>query len=159
MFIFYADTSKIWILILLRHASFCPSNLFSLPVIFTPYNSNSRIANPRVTQKCNHTNIPKLTKYAYTRSFDFKYLSTWNIIILFFSTNCTVQFVHFIISVQQMHNYLFTLTVNIQYTVQFVHFIISVQKMHNYLFTLTVTIQYTLQFFHFIISVKQMQNY
>ena len=125
---------------------FCPSNLFSPPVIFTPYNSNSRIANPHVTQKCNHANIPQLTKYAYTRSFDFKYLSTWHIIILLFSTNCTVQFVHFIISVQQMHNFLFTLTVNIQYTVQFVHFIISVQQMHNHLFTLTVNIQSTVQF-------------
>jgi len=84
-----------------------------------------------------------------------------------------------------MHNYLFTLTVNIQYTLQFVHFIISVQQMHNYLFTVTVNIvytvqfctiyyicptnaqlsvysvniQYTVQFVYFIISVQKMHNY
>jgi len=40
-----------------------------------------------------------------------------------------------------MHNYLVTLTVNIQYTVQFVHFVITVQQMHDYLFTLTLNIQ------------------
>jgi len=49
-----------------------------------------------------------------------------------------------------MHNYLFTLTVNLQYTVQFVHFIISVQQMHNYLFTVTVNIHYTVQFVHLL---------
>jgi len=49
-----------------------------------------------------------------------------------------------------MHNYLFNLTVNIQYIVQFVHFIISVQQIHNYLFTLTVNIQYTVQFVHLL---------
>jgi len=37
-----------------------------------------------------------------------------------------------------MHNYLFTLTFNIQYTVQFEHFLISVQQMHNYLFSLSI---------------------
>ena len=62
----------------------------------------------------------------------------------------TVQFVHFIISVQKMQNYLFTLTVHIQYTVQFVHFIIFVQQMHNYLFTLTVNLHYTVQFVHLL---------
>jgi len=49
-----------------------------------------------------------------------------------------------------MHNYLFTLTVNIQYTVQFVHFIISVQQMHNYMFTLTVNIHNTVQLVHLL---------
>jgi len=58
-----------------------------------------------------------------------------------------------------MHNYIFTLTVNIQYTVQFVHFIISVQQMHNYVFTLTLNLQYTVQVVHFIISLQQMHNY
>jgi len=66
-----------------------------------------------------------------------------------------VQFVQFVISVQQINNYLFTLTVNIQYTVQFVHFIISVQQMHNYLFTLTVNIQYTVQFVHLLYLSNQ----
>jgi len=54
-----------------------------------------------------------------------------------------------------MHNYLFTLTVNIQYIVQLVHFIISVQQMHNYLFTLTVNIQYTVQFVHLLCLSNQ----
>jgi len=54
-----------------------------------------------------------------------------------------------------MRNYLFILTVNIQYTLQFVHFIISVQQMHNYLFTLTVNIQYTVVFVHLIYLSNQ----
>jgi len=54
-----------------------------------------------------------------------------------------------------MHNYLFILTVNIQYTVQFVHFIISVQQMQNYLFNLTVNIQYTVQFVHLLYLSNQ----
>jgi len=37
-----------------------------------------------------------------------------------------------------MHNFLFTLNVIIQYTVQVLHFIISVQQMQNYLFTLSI---------------------
>jgi len=37
-----------------------------------------------------------------------------------------------------MHNYMFTLTDNTQYTVQLIHFIKTVQQMHNYLFTLSI---------------------
>jgi len=58
-----------------------------------------------------------------------------------------------------MHNYLFTLTVNIQYNVQFVNFVKTVQQMQNYLFTLIVNIQYTVQFLHSIISVQHIHNY
>jgi len=54
-----------------------------------------------------------------------------------------------------MHNYLFTLTLNIKYTVQFVHFIISVQQMHNFLYTLTVNIEYTVQFVHLLYLSNQ----
>jgi len=47
-------------------------------------------------------------------------------------------------------------SVNIQYTVQFVHFIISVQKMHNYLFTLSVYSTQSRLYIFFITDQKML---
>ena len=82
----------------------------------------------------------------------------------------------------KMHNYLFTLTVNIQYNVQIVHFTISFQQMHNYLLVCqyrthcavcifyyicpknsqlsvySVSVQYTEQFIYFFYNCPKNAN-